>query len=137
VTKEEFLNYYKDVNLSCPSEEYFLKMISAVWSVSEDDDSGVFKEALADFISKIRLRLLEMSNDNLEEFVLRKIFNHFDVNRSGTITFDEFIAMIAQLKLQCERKYAYGIFKILDSNGSGCIEFEEFLNYILYNPYKI
>lgn len=87
------------MSLSCPSEDYFIKMISAVWGVSEDDDSGVFKEALADFISKIRLRLLEMSNQNLEEFVLWKIFTHFDTNNSGTITFDEFIAMVAQLKL--------------------------------------
>jgi Ca2+-binding EF-hand superfamily protein len=45
------------------------------------------------------LRLLEMSNQNLEEFVLWKIFTHFDTNNSGTITFDEFIAMVAQLKL--------------------------------------
>lgn len=112
-------------------------MICAEWGVFEDEDTQIFKAALAEFISKIRLRLLEMSNHNLEEFVLWKIFNHFDSKNTGTITFDDFIAMVNQLKLVCERKYAYGIFKILDANGNGSIEFEEFLNYILNNPYKV
>jgi hypothetical protein len=45
-------------------------MICAEWGVFEDEDTQIFKAALAEFISKIRLRLLEMSNHNLEEFVL-------------------------------------------------------------------
>ena len=69
--------------------------------------------------------------------MLRKIFNHFDTNKSGTLTLDELQAMVAQLKLTCERKYLIGVFKILDTNNSGAIEFEEFVNYILHNPYKI
>lgn len=64
------MSYYTDVSLSCPSEDYFVKMIVAEWGVVEDEDSQVFKAALAEFIAKIRLRLLEMSNQNLEEFVL-------------------------------------------------------------------
>ena len=78
-----------------------------------------------------------MSNSSTEEFVLRKIFNDFDTNASDTITIDELAAMIAGLKLSCERKYLYGIFKILDTNNSGGIEFEEFLNYVVHNPYNV
>jgi calcyphosin len=70
VCRDTFVNYYTDVCLSCPSEDYFVRMISAEWGVCEDEDSQVYKETLAEFISKIRLRVLEMSNNNLEEFVL-------------------------------------------------------------------
>lgn len=111
--------------------------MQAVWGVTEDDDAAIYKEQLANFISMIRLRVLEMSNHNLEEFVLWKIFNHFDTNKSGTLTLDELAGMVSKLKLTCEWKYLIGVFKILDSNNSGAIEFEEFVNYILHNPYKI
>ena len=78
-----------------------------------------------------------MSNQSLEEFVLRKIFNHFDKNKSGTITIDELEAMMAALKLAVERKYLNGVFRIIDENNSGTIEFEEFLNYVVNDPYKV
>lgn len=102
VTKQDFINYYTDVHLSCPTDEYFIRMMQAVWNVTEDDDAAIYKEQLAFFISQVRLRVLEMSNHNLEEFVLRKIFNHFDANKSGTLTLDELQAMVSQLKLTCE-----------------------------------
>lgn len=95
VTKQEFLTYYSDVHLSCPTDEYFIKMMTAVWGVTEDDDAAIYKAQLATFIAQIRLWVLEMSNQNLEEFVLRKIFNHFDINKSGTLTLDELAAMVA------------------------------------------
>lgn len=51
VTKCEFLTYYTDVHLSCPTDEYFIKMMQAVWGVTEDDDAAIYKEQLANFIS--------------------------------------------------------------------------------------
>lgn len=80
---------------------------------------------------------MEMFNNSTEEFVLRKIFANFDSNDSGTITIDELAAMIANLKLSCERKFLYGIFKLIDTNNSGGIEFEEFLNYLVNDPYNV
>ena len=62
VTKSDFLTYYSDVHLSCPTDEYFINMMQAIWGVTEDDDAAVYKEQLANFISQIRLRVLEMSN---------------------------------------------------------------------------
>ncbi len=70
ITKQDFISYYTDVHLSCPTDEYFIRMMQAVWNVTEDDDAAIYKEQLAFFISQVRLRVLEMSNQNLEEFVL-------------------------------------------------------------------
>jgi Ca2+-binding EF-hand superfamily protein len=137
ITKQEWDNYYAELAMSCPSETYFVRVLEQAWGLSEESDGEAFKEQVADFLSKIRLRLLEMSNQSTEEFVLRKIFNHFDKNHSGTITIDELDAMMAGLKLSVERKYLNGIFRIIDENNSGTIEFDEFLNYVVNDPYKV
>lgn len=121
--------------MSVPSELYFVRMMEQVWGISEDEDGVAYKQQIAEFVKQIRLRILTMSSDCLEEFVLRKIFSQFDTNKSGTITVDELAAMIAGLKLSCERKYLNGIFRVIDTNNSGGIEFEEFLNYIVNDPY--
>jgi Ca2+-binding EF-hand superfamily protein len=77
-----------------------------------------------------------LSNNNQEEFVLRKIFKDFDTNGSGAITIDELLGMLAKLGISVERKYANGILKVLDQNKSGQLEFEEFTTFLLYSPYK-
>lgn len=136
VTKEEWNNYYAELAQSCPTEDYFCRMMEQVWCISEDEGTADHMARVREFIAAIRLRLLEMSNHSLEEYVLRKIFNDFDSNHSGTLTIDELAAMMATLKLSVERKYLAAILKIIDTNNSGAIEFEEFLNYIVNDPYK-
>lgn len=84
----------------------------------------------------MRQRLLVMSNNSEEEFVLRKIFKDFDSNGNGTLSIDELGAMLAKLSLSVERKYIMAMLNKLDTNGSGVLEFEEFTNMILYDPYK-
>ena len=84
----------------------------------------------------MRQRLLAISNNNQEEFVLRKIFKDFDANGSGAITIDELMGMLAKLGISVERKYVNGILKELDQNKTGMLEFEEFTTFLLYSPYK-
>ena len=64
---------------------------------------------------------------------LRKIFNDFDLNHSGSLTIDEVTNLIAKLKISVERKFVYPFFKVVDRDNSGGIEFEEFEAYILGN----
>lgn len=84
----------------------------------------------------MRQRLLVLSNNSEEEFVIRKIFKDFDSNGNGTLSIDELGAMLAKLSLSVERKYIMAMLNKLDTNGSGVLEFEEFTNMILYDPYK-
>ena len=39
ITKTEFIDYYTDVSMSCPSDEYFVRMMESVWQVPEEDNS--------------------------------------------------------------------------------------------------
>jgi len=43
VTKEEFFDYYTDLSMSCPSDEYFVRMMESVWQCPEDDNSAALK----------------------------------------------------------------------------------------------
>jgi Ca2+-binding EF-hand superfamily protein len=136
ITKQEWDDYYTDLSMSTPSDEYFVQMMESVWGIAEDETSEANVEYVSELVKLIRQRLLTMSNQSSDEYILRKIFNYFDVNESGNITIDELAAMMAKLQLSVDRKYLNGIMKRLDADNNGAIEFNEFLNFIIMDPYK-
>lgn len=136
ISRQEWDDYYTDLSMSVPSDEYFVQMMESVWGITEDEDSEVNKDHIRELTKLIRERLLKMSGQSSEEYILRKIFNYFDVNESGNITIDELAAMMAKLQISVERKYLNGIMKHIDSDNNGSIEFNEFLNFVIMDPYK-
>ena len=136
ITRQEWNDYYSDLSMSLPSDQYFVEMMESTWGMVEDDDSEVNQDHIRELTKLIRERLLKMSNQTSDEYLLRKIFNYFDANESGNITIDELAAMLAKLQISVERKYLSGIMKHIDSDNNGAIEFNEFLNFIIMNPYK-
>uniref|UniRef100_A0A7S3J5C4 EF-hand domain-containing protein n=1 Tax=Euplotes harpa TaxID=151035 RepID=A0A7S3J5C4_9SPIT len=136
ISKQEWDDYYTDLSMSLPSDDYFVQMMESVWGISEDDDTECNKDHIRELTKLIRERLLKKSGQSSEEYVLRKLFNYFDVNQSGNITMDELAAMLAKLEISVERKYINGIMKHIDADNNGAIEFNEFLNFIIMDPYK-
>lgn len=136
ISKKEWDDYYTDLSMSLPSDEYFVQMMESTWGIVEDEDSQVTKDHIRELTKLVRERLLKMSNQTSDEYMLRKVFNYFDVNQSGNITLDELAAMMAKLQISVERKYLSGIMKEVDTDNNGSIEFNEFLNFIIMNPYK-
>jgi len=80
-------------------------------------------------LKEVRLRILELCRNDPK--LLRKVFNDFDLNRSGHLTIDEVTNMIAKLKISVERKCVYPYFKIIDADNSGGVEYVEFEKYIV------
>jgi len=136
VTEQEFIDYYTDLAMSCPSEEYFVRMMEQTWGVGEDEESPAYRDKVKHLIQMMRHRLLDISNSSQEEYMLRKIFKDFDTNQSGTLTVDELAAMCAKLGISVERKYLMALLKALDTNKSGMLEFEEFANFLINDPYR-
>ena len=136
ISKDEFVDYYTDLAMSTPSDEYFVRMMESTWCLAEDQESKVFQDQVRHLISMMRQRLLTISRGSQEEYVLRKIFKDFDANQSGTITIDELWAMLSSLGISVERKYMDALMKALDENKSGMLEFEEFARLLIYDPYK-
>ena len=138
ITHEEFIDYYTDLSMSVPSDEYFVQMMESVWCVAEDEDNAIFKERLDHLVNTIRHKLQSMSGGlagKTDENVLREIFKDYDLNGNGVLTIDEMEAMLVRMKISIERKYLSALFRLFDENKSGTIEFEEFLHFIQFDAY--
>lgn len=68
-------------------------------------------------MSLLRQRLQTLSTHGVsDEYVLRKIFNEADTNKSGDLTMDELWNMLAKFGISCERKYISALFGLFDTN---------------------
>jgi Ca2+-binding EF-hand superfamily protein len=129
ITKAEWVDYYTDLSMSVPSDEYFVRMMESVWQCPENDSDPSAKAAVQMLLKEVRLRVLELAKNDPK--LLKKVHSDFDLNQSGHLTIDEITNMIAKLKISIERKYVYPFFKILDSDNSGGVEYHEFEKYIV------
>ena len=133
ITKDEFFDYYTDLSMSVPSDEYFVRMMESVWQCPEDDNDPNLKSTVQMLLKEVRVRLLELARNDTK--FIKKVFSDFDLNQSGHLTIDEVTNMIAKLKISVERRYVYPFFKIIDNDNSGGVEFAEFEKYLVSNPY--
>jgi len=133
ITKDEFFDYYTDLSMSCPSDEYFVRMMESTWQVPEDDNDASVKATVQHLLTEVRNRVLQLARNDPK--LLKKVFSDFDLNQSQHLTIDEVTNMIAKLKISVERRCVYPFFKIVDANNSGGIEYNEFEHYIVNNPY--
>lgn len=125
VTWAEFLDYYTDVSMSIPSDEYFVRMMESTWQVPENDNDPSAKKNIDYLCKEVKNRLRDISQGG-NEILVKKIFNDFDINGSGCLTIDEVTSMVAKLQISVERKYVRPFFKIMDKNNNGAVEFAEF-----------
>jgi len=54
ITKQEFLDYYTDLAVSCPTEDYFCVMMEQTWGLAEDHNSQDFQTTVKQIVSLIR-----------------------------------------------------------------------------------
>lgn len=112
IRSEEFFDYYTDISMNLPSDEYFVRMMESTWQCPEDDTDPYAKSTVQMLLREVKARVLELSKNDPK--LLRKIHSDFDLNQSGTLTIDEVTNLIAKLKISVERKYVYPFFKSVD-----------------------
>jgi len=44
ISRQEWDDYYTDLSMSLPSDEYFVRMMESVWQICEDETSTVSAE---------------------------------------------------------------------------------------------
>ena len=62
ITKKEFIDYYTDLAISTPTEDYFVVMMEQTWGLAEDVNSQDFKDTLRTVVGLFRQRLITVSN---------------------------------------------------------------------------
>lgn len=93
----------------------------------DDDNSkslciNEFKKAIADFRIDIPAQSVQI------------VFNAFDSNRDGSISYDEFLRVIRGPLNQSRRPLVEKAYKILDKNGNGIVDLEDIRG--VYNATK-
>ena len=78
LTKQEFFDYYTDLSMSTPSDEYFVRMMESTWQVPEEENSAVTKQTVEHLLREVKSRVFELARQNPQ--FLQKIFNDFDLN---------------------------------------------------------
>ena len=80
-----------------PNDETFVKYQEENWGLMEQADSSVQMDSVMQIVKLMRQRLLTVSNNKQEEYVLRNMFRTFDKDNTGKITLNELAGMLAQL----------------------------------------
>lgn len=135
ITYEDFFNYYTDLGVGIPSDNYFSELLQNTWTIEEDKESTISVNEIKDIIKTLRYKLIQRSNSSQDEFLLRKLFKEFDLNNSGYLTLDELQAMMIRLETPVNLNYLSAVFAYIDKNKSGHIEFDEFANFLVNDPF--
>ena len=112
VTLDEFMDYYRDLSMSMPSDEYFVQMMESTCQVPEEENTAVTQQTVSHLLREVKERIFTLARRDPN--LLQKIFNDFDLNQSGALTIDEMTNLIAKLQISVERKYVYPFFKVID-----------------------
>ena len=78
VTTQEFIDYYTDLSMSTPSDEYFVRMMESTWQVPEEENSQVTQQTVSHLLREVKTRVFELARRDPQ--FLKKIFNDFDLN---------------------------------------------------------
>ncbi len=124
ITKDEFMEYYTDLSMIIPSDEYFVALLESVWMVTEKDDSSKKDKAIA--LIKTLIEKLKEIVGPLDDKIIPKVFKEFNTSKTGGMTIDEVYAMFMKIGISTERSYMTDIVRLFDRNQSGTIEFDEF-----------
>lgn len=136
ITQQEWTDYYADLSMSLPSDNYFVQMMESVWNICEDESASVNAEQIKHLTKTMRAKLLDFSQGQTEEMVLRNTFREFDANENGVLAADELQALLVRLQMSVPRKYLTALLNKFDRNGNGVIEFDEFVNFMINDPYR-
>lgn len=130
VSKTEWFDYYTDLSISLPSDDYFVQMMESTWGISEHEDTEIYQQTIHEYSRVCKEQIVTLLGDHNSEHDILKLFSDFDLTQTGTITIDEFANMLAKLQIAVDRKYLRGIFRTINLTHSGTITGDEFLSFV-------
>jgi Ca2+-binding EF-hand superfamily protein len=60
VSKNEWVDYYTDLSISLPSDDYFVQMMESTWGICEHEDTDVYRQTIAEYSRVTREQLITL-----------------------------------------------------------------------------
>ena len=105
VSKQDFIDLYTDISMFTETTASFVPMIEHCWQICSDQHCGIEAKAVQHLVAVIRQKLMSMSSRQSDEYVLRTVFNEFDVNKDGTLSVNELEQMLIKLQIRCDKTF--------------------------------
>merc|ERR1711904_7828 len=81
ITHDEWVRFYEDVSAQTTSCEAFCALLTKTWGVPETDGTSIPSSYIRGLMERLREKLYNRSYGVKEEFVLKKIFQDFEIDR--------------------------------------------------------
>jgi len=64
ITWDEFYDYYSDLSMSTPSDEYFVRMMESTWQIVEQEDVDVTRQTVKHLHSEVKQRIMQLAKND-------------------------------------------------------------------------
>merc|ERR1712224_75766 len=140
VSKKEWNDFYDDLSAQVSSDEVFCSFLNKTWGISENDGTEVPESYVKGIVERLREKLYNKTDGVKEEFVLRKIYQDFDIekahNKPRCFNLNQMRDMLIKLGIPLSHKYLTAVFNYFDKARMGFIEYDYFEKFIIFDPYK-
>jgi hypothetical protein len=79
ISWEEWLEYYTELSMSTPSDQYFVTMMEQAWCIAENEDNAEFANKVNGYIQRLQQNVATFAKGGNPEIV-KKVFDDFDTN---------------------------------------------------------
>jgi len=75
----EWYSFYDDMSAQITSDDVFCAALTQTWGISEDDHTEIPEAYVRGLVERLREKLINRSVGVKEEFILKKIYQDFDI----------------------------------------------------------
>jgi len=156
VTPTEWMEYYEEVSCSIDSDDYFCQMMVNTWAhLKKKNPDGSRSPAITYVASaeinrleqKLKASIYEKSTSVNERNTAEQAFKNMDLDGSGNVSLEEFIAALERFGLQVvgakdkcpggwPREVVAALFSRFDADGSGSLDYKEFCKALYANEMR-
>eukprot|EP00826_Nyctotherus_ovalis_P002491 TRINITY_DN10499_c0_g3_i12.p1 TRINITY_DN10499_c0_g3~~TRINITY_DN10499_c0_g3_i12.p1 ORF type:complete len:267 (+),score=98.37 TRINITY_DN10499_c0_g3_i12:123-803(+) len=129
ITKEEFVNYYADLSMVLPVDDYFVSVLEGAWEIKEESKEAAENEKAKGPAAAL-VEKLKVVAAPLDDKVIEAAFKDFNKSKTGGLSIDELQQIFARFEIPIDRVSVIGIVRMFDKNKSGALELEEFRDLI-------
>ncbi len=105
ITIEEWVSYYADISASIPNDDdLFAAVVCSAWGITEGPAAPLAQNDLAKFIATVKEKIRQKAKGKNEKVFMRNTFKFFDLDRSNTVSYSEFLYALEKFGVMLDEK---------------------------------